>query len=105
VATIVVIVLELAMSLLVFMAGAITFGFAGESNRNPTTLGTVLQFTGLGLAFVPLVVLGWVAWRRFGSSTAWPNVPLGLWLPVIANVVCAVLAYFALTWSVSFRAR
>ena len=102
---IVVLVLELLLSLFVFMAGAITFGFAGESNRNPTPLGTVLQFTGLGLAFLPLVVLGWTAWRRLGSSAPWPSVPLGLWLPVIANMVCFVLARGVLSWSVSFRAR
>ncbi len=102
---IVVLVLELLLSLFVFMAGAITFGFAGESNRNPTPLGTVLQFTGLGLAFLPLLVLGWTAWRRLGSSTPWPSVPLGLWLPVIANMVCFVLARGVLSWSVSFRAR
>jgi hypothetical protein len=102
---IVVIVVELLMTLFVFMAGLITFGFAGESNRNPTTMATVLQFTGLGFAFLPLVVFGWVAWRRFGSSTPWPSVPLGLWLPVITNGVCLVLAWGALIWSGSFRVR
>lgn len=100
-----ILVLELLMSLFVFMAGAITFGFAGESNRTPTHLGTVLQFTGLAFAFLPLLVLGWTAWRRFGSSAPWPSVPLGLWLPVIANGVCFLLAQGVLSWSVSFRMR
>jgi len=105
VAAIVILVLELLLSLFVFMAGAITFGFAGESNRTPTPLGTVLQFTGLGISFVPLLVLGWTAWRRLGSSAPWPSVPLGLWLPVIVNGVCFLLARVVLTWSVSFRVR
>ncbi len=101
----VIIVLELLMTLFVFMTGVATFGFAGESNRSPTPLGTALQFTGLGFAFLPLAVFGWVAWRRFGSNLPWPSVPFGLWLPVIANVVCFILARGVLTWSVSFRAR
>jgi len=101
---IVILVLELLMSLFVFMAGAITFGFAGESNRAPTPMGTVLQFTGLAISFLPLLVLGWTAWRRLGASTPWPSVPLGLWLPVIVNVVCFPLAQRVLAWSVSFRA-
>ena len=56
------------------------------------SLGTVLQFTGLGIFFLPLLVLGWTAWRRLGSSAPWPSVPLDLWLPVIANVVTAMHA-------------
>ncbi len=103
--TILVLVLELLLSLFVFMAGLITFGFAGESNRNPTPLGTVLQFTGLGLAFLPLLVLGWTAWRRLGSNAPWPSVPLGLWLPVLTNGVCFFLTWAVLSWSGSFRAR
>ncbi len=98
-----VLICEVALALFVLVAGAVMFGFAGEVNRRPTTLGSALQFLGLAMALVPLGVAGWVAFRRFFRASTWPDVPLGLWLPPVVSFACLLLSWGALILSERFR--
>ncbi|MFP2911396.1 hypothetical protein ACLESD_41500 [Pyxidicoccus sp. 3LFB2] len=95
--------LGLSLALLAF--AVVTLGFSGESHRSGMTpLHVALNIVALVIAFAPLVITLWVAWRRFVSSRPWDDVPLGTGLPLVACAVCAgatFLSFLAGEWVAS----
>jgi uncharacterized membrane protein len=87
---------ELVACLAVLAFAAVTIGFQGESyRRGLEPLQLALTWLAVILAFAPLLVTVWVAWRRLFSSRPWADVPLGLGLPAVALLAGSVLAMLA----------
>ncbi|RKH64746.1 hypothetical protein [Corallococcus aberystwythensis] len=85
---------ELGLGVALLVGTFFTLAFSSESYRNSATpLHQALNMLAFVLAVLPLVLTLWVGWRRFLSDRPFDAVPLGMGLPMVALVACAVTAY------------
>ncbi|MBN8227777.1 hypothetical protein JYK02_09670 [Corallococcus macrosporus] len=88
---------ELALGVALLVGTFFTLAFSSESYRHTATpLHHALNGLAFVLAVLPLLLTCWVGWRRFLSDRPWDAVPLGMGLPLVALVACAVSAYLSM---------
>ncbi|NRD62804.1 hypothetical protein HRD49_13705 [Corallococcus exiguus] len=101
---------ELGLGVALLVGTFFTLAFSSESYRHSATpLHQALNGLAFVLAVLPLLLTLWVGWRRFLSDRPFDSLPLGMGLPMVALVACAVTAALAIMggeWSTSrHRAR
>ncbi|RKG68260.1 hypothetical protein D7V80_13290 [Corallococcus sp. CA054B] len=101
---------ELGLGVALLVGTFFTLAFSSESYRHSATpLHQALNGLAFVLAVLPLLLTLWVGWRRFLSDRPFDSVPLGMGLPMVALVACAVTAFLSIMggeWSTSrHRAR
>lgn len=93
---IVVWVVELGLSLALIVVALIGLSFVSEGRKGHILpLHQTLNILALLLAALPLGMVLWVGYRTFVSDR--PNVPLGLGLPVVAGLGCALASLLVMT--------
>ncbi|RKH05839.1 hypothetical protein [Corallococcus carmarthensis] len=88
---------ELGLGVALLVGTFFTLAFSSESYRHTATpLHQALNMLAFVLAVLPLLLTVWVGWRRFLSDRPWDAVPLGMGLPVVALVACAIAGYLSI---------
>jgi hypothetical protein len=80
---------ELLISVTVFIWIAATLGFADDAHRNQkaTVAGKILVVSGVVLASLPFIATLYVGWQYYFSENFYEKMPLGWWFPILVAVI------------------
>ncbi|MDJ1481327.1 hypothetical protein QNI16_12590 [Cytophagaceae bacterium YF14B1] len=84
---------QLVLSVVALLWILAFLGFTDETKRSVSAnfLGKSLVTLCVLVALFPIGLVLWVGWRYYFSSLPWQGIPLGLFLPLVATLVCSLL--------------